>query len=151
MYDLSVLRCEVKAFDDHVLTLACFPSFICQVAWLFNIRGSDISFNPVAFAGALLTQDNAFLFIDAHKFEEGVDQVKTTTLCAAAAPEAAPAPASFLKLPAWSQVYVAAAAFSLHPCSKSPTYWLPNEVKKIKRLCVFCFPLLRFLGCLYSF
>lgn len=43
---------------------------------MFNIRGSDISFNPVAFAGALLTPDNAFLFIDKQKFGEDVEQVK---------------------------------------------------------------------------
>lgn len=47
-----------------------------QVAWLFNIRGSDILFNPVAIAAALLTQEEAFLFIDAAKLGEDVQQVK---------------------------------------------------------------------------
>lgn len=46
-----------------------------QVAWLFNIRGSDISFNPVTFAGALLTQENVFLFIDEDKLGDEVKQV----------------------------------------------------------------------------
>ncbi|CAM9589959.1 unnamed protein product, partial [Ectocarpus fasciculatus] len=45
-----------------------------EVAWLFNIRGSDILYNPVAFAAALLTQEDAFLFIDAVKLGEGVEQ-----------------------------------------------------------------------------
>lgn len=47
-----------------------------QVAWLFNIRGSDILFNPVAIAAAFLTQEDAFLYIDAGKLGEEVRQVK---------------------------------------------------------------------------
>ena len=50
--------------------------YAMQVAWLFNIRGSDILFNPVAIAAALLTQEEAFLFIDAAKLGEDVQQVK---------------------------------------------------------------------------
>lgn len=46
-----------------------------KVAWLFNIRGSDISFNPVAFSAALLTLEDAFLFIDSEKLGEDVKQV----------------------------------------------------------------------------
>ncbi|CAM9181008.1 unnamed protein product [Ectocarpus sp. 6 AP-2014] len=45
-----------------------------EVAWLFNIRGSDILYNPVAFAASLLTQEDAFLFIDTVKLGEGVEQ-----------------------------------------------------------------------------
>lgn len=37
------------------------------VAWLFNIRGSDIAYNPLAISYALVTLDTATLFIsDAH-------------------------------------------------------------------------------------
>lgn len=45
------------------------------MAWLFNIRGSDISYNPVAFAGALLTQEDVILFIDERKLGADVMQV----------------------------------------------------------------------------
>ncbi|CAM9209508.1 unnamed protein product, partial [Hapterophycus canaliculatus] len=45
-----------------------------EVAWLFNIRGSDILYNPVAFAAALLTQEDAFLFIDSVKLGEEVKE-----------------------------------------------------------------------------
>ena len=38
-----------------------------EIAWLFNIRGSDISFNPVTIAYALITREEAILFIDAAK------------------------------------------------------------------------------------
>lgn len=46
-----------------------------QVAWLFNIRGSDILYNPVTFAAAVLTQEKAFLFVDSRKLGEDVNQV----------------------------------------------------------------------------
>lgn len=42
---------------------------------MFNIRGSDISFNPVPVSAALLTQDNAFLFIDNNKLGDVVKKV----------------------------------------------------------------------------
>lgn len=44
------------------------------IAWLFNIRGSDISYNPLAICYALITQDNATLFIDsAHLDDDSCD------------------------------------------------------------------------------
>ncbi len=36
-----------------------------QVAWLFNLRGQDIPYNPVFIAYALITPDEALLFTDA--------------------------------------------------------------------------------------
>ncbi|KIJ63046.1 hypothetical protein HYDPIDRAFT_182399 [Hydnomerulius pinastri MD-312] len=35
-----------------------------EVAWLFNLRGTDIDFNPVFFAYAVVTKDSAILFIN---------------------------------------------------------------------------------------
>jgi len=35
-----------------------------EVAWLYNLRGSDIDFNPVFFAYSVVTQDKAILFIN---------------------------------------------------------------------------------------
>lgn len=34
-----------------------------EVAWLFNLRGSDISFNPLFFSYALITTSNATLYL----------------------------------------------------------------------------------------
>lgn len=34
-----------------------------EIAWLFNLRGSDINFNPVFFSYALITLEKSFLFI----------------------------------------------------------------------------------------
>jgi Xaa-Pro aminopeptidase len=35
-----------------------------EIAWLFNLRGSDIDYNPVFFSYAIVTQDAAILFTD---------------------------------------------------------------------------------------
>lgn len=41
-----------------------------EVAWLFNLRGSDVVYNPVFFAYALITQDEVNLFIDVAKLDK---------------------------------------------------------------------------------
>lgn len=38
-----------------------------EIAWLFNLRGADIAYNPLALAYAAVTSDRAYLFIDQHK------------------------------------------------------------------------------------
>lgn len=35
-----------------------------QIAWLFNLRGQDIPYNPVFMAYALITRQTAYLFVD---------------------------------------------------------------------------------------
>lgn len=45
-----------------------------EVAYLFNLRGSDIQFNPVFFSYAVVTMDNAHLFIDDAKLDKAVRQ-----------------------------------------------------------------------------
>ncbi|MCK4414386.1 MAG: aminopeptidase P family protein [Candidatus Eisenbacteria sp.] len=52
--------------DAHVLTA------LDSIAWLFNIRGTDAEFNPVAIAYAILTRRNATLFIDPRKVPKRV-------------------------------------------------------------------------------
>lgn len=43
-----------------------------DVAWLYNIRGSDIAYNPVAIAYALVSLNQAWLFIDRSKVPQDV-------------------------------------------------------------------------------
>lgn len=45
----------------HVITM------LDALAWLFNIRGNDIAYNPVVMSYAIVTQDQAVLFVDANK------------------------------------------------------------------------------------
>lgn len=45
-------------------------SSLDDMAWLFNMRGSDVKCNPVVLSFALVSQDNAVLFIDQAKLSE---------------------------------------------------------------------------------
>lgn len=40
-----------------------FVSTVDDIAWIFNLRGSDVSFNPVFLAHALIALDSATLFV----------------------------------------------------------------------------------------
>lgn len=42
-----------------------------QVAWLFNLRGWDVPYNPVFIAYSIITQDRAFLFTNLERIEAG--------------------------------------------------------------------------------
>lgn len=55
--------------------LACFVvSMLDEIAWLFNLRGNDIPYNPVFFSYAIITSDEATLYVDATKL---TDDAKT--------------------------------------------------------------------------
>ena len=43
-----------------------------DVAWIFNIRGNDVSYTPVVLAYAIITLDKAYLFIDENKLNESI-------------------------------------------------------------------------------
>lgn len=47
-----------------------FVSMLDEIAWLFNLRGSDIPFNPVFHSYAAITPDVAILFVDEFKLTE---------------------------------------------------------------------------------
>lgn len=49
-------------------------SMLDEVAWLFNLRGSDIDYNPVFFAYALITLDSATLYINENKLPKEVKE-----------------------------------------------------------------------------
>jgi len=38
-----------------------------EIAWFLNLRGSDVSYNPVFLSYVLLTKDDATLFVDEQK------------------------------------------------------------------------------------
>ena len=45
-------------------------SMLDEIAWLFNLRGNDIPFNPVFFSYAIVTPDVATLYIDDSKLDD---------------------------------------------------------------------------------
>ena len=51
---------------------ALIVSALDEVAWLFNIRGADIDFNPVVIAYGVVTRNSATLFVDAAKLDAKV-------------------------------------------------------------------------------
>jgi Xaa-Pro aminopeptidase len=52
--------------DVHIL------SSLDGIAWLFNLRGEDVDYNPVFLSHAAVTSESAFLFIDEQKVSESV-------------------------------------------------------------------------------
>ena len=63
--NLVALRAEMRSHgaDWHVM------SALDDIAWLFNLRGNDIPYNPVFLAHALVGQDSARLFVDVSKLD----------------------------------------------------------------------------------
>lgn len=43
-----------------------------QVAWLYNIRGSDVDYSPVVHAYAVVTLGSAFFYVDKRKVSSEV-------------------------------------------------------------------------------
>lgn len=68
---LSQLRHALKerGADWH------FIATLDDIAWLFNLRGSDVSYNPVFLSFALVSQQSATLFVGADKVDEHLRQV----------------------------------------------------------------------------
>jgi len=63
---LETLRAEMKKTRADVFILSALD----DIAWLFNIRGNDVSYNPVTIAYALVDMEKAVLFIDAEKITD---------------------------------------------------------------------------------
>ncbi|KAH8889541.1 Creatinase/aminopeptidase [Thozetella sp. PMI_491] len=60
---LADLRKELEKKKTRGLVV----SELDEIAWLFNLRGSDIDFNPVFFSYAVVTADSASFYVDESK------------------------------------------------------------------------------------
>ncbi|KAG8892041.1 hypothetical protein FRC01_014380, partial [Tulasnella sp. 417] len=58
---IAGIRKEIK--EKHKEAEALVVNMLDEVAWLFNLRGSDIAYNPVFFAYAVLTHSKSTLYI----------------------------------------------------------------------------------------
>lgn len=65
---LKNVRKKMKNRGAHYFLLGSLD----DIAWLYNIRGSDIAYNPVVIAYGLVTMDQAYLFVDKDKINEEV-------------------------------------------------------------------------------
>lgn len=49
-----------------------------EIAWLFNIRGTDVDFNPYVISYAVISNTQAILFVDTHKIDNNLaENLKT--------------------------------------------------------------------------
>jgi Xaa-Pro aminopeptidase len=59
-------KMEEKNVTNHVITT------LDDIAWLFNIRGRDVKFNPVVLSYSLITLDKVYLFVDKNKLNDEI-------------------------------------------------------------------------------
>ena len=67
---LDILRDRMRATQTEYHVIAPLDA----VAWLFNLRGSDVQYNPVFIAYAVIGQESAHLFVDPGQVTEAVRQ-----------------------------------------------------------------------------
>ncbi|HET7732725.1 MAG TPA: aminopeptidase P family protein [Paludibacter sp.] len=70
---LADLRAEMKKARANVFVMSALD----DIAWLFNIRGNDVDYNPVTIAYALVEEDKATLFIAPEKVTGATKQYLT--------------------------------------------------------------------------
>ncbi|MBS7563889.1 aminopeptidase P family protein [Mucilaginibacter sp. Bleaf8] len=68
---LNRLRAALKNYRANYHLV----SSLDDIAWLFNIRGKDVSYNPVVLSFALVSQTDATLFITPDKLSEQDEQL----------------------------------------------------------------------------
>lgn len=65
---------EVRALMKSLKVDAYLLTSLDDIAWLYNIRGNDILFNPVVLSYTIITEDKAKLYIDKNKVVEEVKE-----------------------------------------------------------------------------
>ena len=66
----KIERCRADLVKKEADALIVSP--LDEVAWLFNVRGNDLDFNPVALGYGLITQDRATLYVDEAKVSDAL-------------------------------------------------------------------------------
>ncbi|SMY26795.1 unnamed protein product [Zymoseptoria tritici ST99CH_1A5] len=61
---------ELRKELEKKKAAAFVVSMLDEIAWLFNLRGNDIPYNPVFFSYAVITPEEATLYIDETKLPE---------------------------------------------------------------------------------
>lgn len=63
---------RIRKAIKEIGTESIFVSTLDTIAWMLNIRGNDVPYNPVTVAHAYLSQDEVILFIDRKKLSDEV-------------------------------------------------------------------------------
>lgn len=61
---------ELRKELDKKKAAAFVVSMLDEIAWLFNLRGNDIPYNPVFFSYAVITPTSATLYVDESKLQD---------------------------------------------------------------------------------
>lgn len=64
---------EVREKMSEKKAVGLIVTALDEIAWLLNLRGSDISYNPVFFAFVIVTTDSVMLFIDSQKLSDSIN------------------------------------------------------------------------------
>jgi Xaa-Pro aminopeptidase len=67
---LARMREEMSKSDIDFLVMTSLD----EIAWLLNLRGSDIAYNPLFFSYVLLSQDKLYFYVDKSKFNQEAAQ-----------------------------------------------------------------------------
>eukprot|EP00123_Amoebidium_parasiticum_P016104 comp23288_c0_seq1/m.38193 comp23288_c0_seq1/g.38193 ORF comp23288_c0_seq1/g.38193 comp23288_c0_seq1/m.38193 type:complete len:643 (-) comp23288_c0_seq1:90-2018(-) len=67
---IGKVREQMRAKHCDALVASCLD----ETAWLLNLRGADVDYNPVFYAYTLVTADKVVLYVDEEKLD---DQVRT--------------------------------------------------------------------------
>lgn len=70
---IARIREEMKSEGCQFLVLSALD----EIAWLLNLRGTDIEYNPVFFSYVLLSQDKVYLYIDESKLADDARKLLT--------------------------------------------------------------------------
>lgn len=68
--DVKTKLTELRKELEKKKSLGFVVSMLDEVAWLFNLRGSDIPYNPVFFSYAIVTADAATLYVESAKLND---------------------------------------------------------------------------------
>ena len=65
---------ELRKELDKKKAAGFVVSMLDEIAWLFNLRGNDIPYNPVFFSYAVITATNATLYVDESKLDNAAKE-----------------------------------------------------------------------------
>lgn len=69
----KISRLQNELVSHHVN--AIILTALDEIAWLYNIRGQDIDFNPLAISYAIVTTEQAYLYIDDQKLSNDIQEL----------------------------------------------------------------------------
>ncbi|KAG1225470.1 hypothetical protein G6F35_003399 [Rhizopus arrhizus] len=74
-YSGKAVQDKLKELRDHIVEKKAYGTVVSaldEIAWLYNVRGSDIECNPVFFSYSVVTESEAILYIDLDKVTDEV-------------------------------------------------------------------------------